>query len=79
VFQGIPHRCRYLLRLVFLRSGEHHHEKGEQQRNEIGVGNQPPFVVFMRAMYVAPQAGSPVPFTATGQESARLDGLVFIC
>jgi hypothetical protein len=36
------------LGLVGLRRGEHHHEEGKQKGNEIGVGNQPAFVIFVR-------------------------------
>jgi hypothetical protein len=32
---------------VGLRRGEHHHKKREQQGDEIGIGHQPAFVVFV--------------------------------
>ena len=36
------------LLLSALRGGEHHHEEGEQQGDEIGVGYQPAFVILVR-------------------------------
>ena len=33
------------LGLVGLGRGEHHYEEGEQQGDEIGVGDQPAFVI----------------------------------
>ena len=47
VLQRLAHRVgdRFRFVLVRLRGGEHHHEKGEQQSDEIGVRDQPAFVI----------------------------------
>ena len=46
-FEGFLHGIGNLLGfgLVGLRGGEHHHEKREQQRDEVRIGDQPAFVV----------------------------------
>src|ERR1019366_9313269 len=49
MFERLPHRLGHILGLILvvLRGSEHHHEEGEQQRHEIGIGHQPAFVVGM--------------------------------
>ena len=48
-FNGFLHRIGNLLGFAFvsLRTGEHHHEEGEQQGDEVGIGYQPAFMIFV--------------------------------
>ena len=43
--------------LIGLRGREHHHEEREQKRDEIGVGDQPTFMIFVSGFFFPPGHG----------------------
>src|ERR1700681_4400744 len=60
-----------LLLLVRLARGEEDYKEGEEQRDEVGVGDQPALVVDVLGMFFLAHAVASFGLTAAGLESKR--------